>query len=418
MTILAFLLPALALSADIIHLRQGGRIEGRVLEDLGDSYRVETAAGTVTVKKEDIDRIEPKPWTPPPKKEPVRPKVTLDAVFRHPFLAFRIKMPKKWEQGKPVGGATASLYGPKDGLFSPRVDLWIEKTSMTLEDYVARHQKDLKEHKDYRDVKFTTLESFQCGRHKGFRFVAGFTEGIVPMQTAWCFVDAGERKFTVMFYCTEKLYQKYEAEIAAIFASLRVFDEPRLGESERARYTTAYNAGVDLMQKQKFEEAAAQFKKARDIVPGYPDIHNAIGLCYKNLRKWKEAAEAFGRAAELDPDEFAYQMNLCVILVQLGEYDRALKHADRCIELEPENEAGYANKGVILVAQEQFERARAVLVKACELNPESYIAHYYLGFCYEKLGDKKAAQREYKDVLKINPKHQGAREGLERLKDQ
>lgn len=416
MRLLVLLLPALPLAADIIYLKHGGKIEGKVLEDLGDSYKIESAAGTVTVKKEDIDKIEPKPWTPPPRKEPVTPKVRLDAVFRHPFLAFRMKMPKKWEQGKPVGGSTASIYGPKDGIFHPRVDLWIEKSSMSLEDYVARHQKDLKEHKDYQDVKFTELESFQCGKHQGFKFVARFREGIVPMQTAWSFVGAGERKFTLMFYCTEKLYQKYDAEISAIFASLRIFDEPKLGESERRKYTTAYNAAVDLMQKQKFEEAAAQFKKARDLVPGYPDIHNAIGLCYKNLRRWKEASEAFGKAAELDPDEFTYQMNLCVILVQLAEYDRALKHADRCIELEPDNEAGYANKGVILVAQEQFEKAKEVLVKACELNPESYIAHYFLGFCYEKLGNKKAAEREYKDTLKINPKHQGAKDGLERLK--
>jgi hypothetical protein len=62
--ILAVLLLAVPLvplaTADVVHLKNGGRIEGDV-EDLGDAYRVKLRSGAVTIKKADVAGIEAKP---------------------------------------------------------------------------------------------------------------------------------------------------------------------------------------------------------------------------------------------------------------------------------------------------------------------------------------------------------------------
>ncbi|MFQ5425261.1 MAG: HEAT repeat domain-containing protein [Phycisphaerae bacterium] len=50
--------------ADIFHLKSGNTIEGEVLNDLGDAYRVRVVIGVIDIRKEDIDRREPgkTPW--------------------------------------------------------------------------------------------------------------------------------------------------------------------------------------------------------------------------------------------------------------------------------------------------------------------------------------------------------------------
>jgi tetratricopeptide (TPR) repeat protein len=48
--------------------------------------------------------------------------------------------------------------------------------------------------------------------------------------------------------------------------------------------------------------------------------------------------------------------------------------------------------------------------------PESDEVLYEIGLTYQKKGDERSAQVEYNKVLKINPKHKGARSGLASLK--
>ena len=59
---------ALPAPADVVHLRNGGRVEGRVT-DRGETLEVETRAGRTTVEKSAVDRIEAKPWAPPSPEE-------------------------------------------------------------------------------------------------------------------------------------------------------------------------------------------------------------------------------------------------------------------------------------------------------------------------------------------------------------
>jgi len=49
---------------DIFHLRNGDRIDGEVLKEKKDSFRVRTVSGVVSIKKTNIERVEkaPSPW--------------------------------------------------------------------------------------------------------------------------------------------------------------------------------------------------------------------------------------------------------------------------------------------------------------------------------------------------------------------
>jgi hypothetical protein len=53
--------------ADIVHLNDGRALEGEIISETMDTVTLKTALGEITIKREDIERIEKELWTPPEK---------------------------------------------------------------------------------------------------------------------------------------------------------------------------------------------------------------------------------------------------------------------------------------------------------------------------------------------------------------
>jgi hypothetical protein len=56
--VLALLVGTQALRADILHLKDGRKIEGKILEEEGGNYVVKLKGGTMRVPKKDVSRVE------------------------------------------------------------------------------------------------------------------------------------------------------------------------------------------------------------------------------------------------------------------------------------------------------------------------------------------------------------------------
>ena len=54
-----------------------------------------------------------------------------------------------------------------------------------------------------------------------------------------------------------------------------------------------YRLGTDLMQRETFEDAIPEFKKALELEPLLVLAHYNIGQCYMALRRYVEAAAAY-----------------------------------------------------------------------------------------------------------------------------
>src|SRR5262245_8704496 len=135
-TILALLaLSSLALG-DVVHLKSGGKLEGKVT-DKGDKLEIETSTGKVTVGKDEVLRIEKKEFTPPKGDRPARTNAKLGPSYSHPFYAFKIYLPPKWQRGKEQGTSNVSFWGPKDVAYQPRIDLKIITAKKELADFVG-----------------------------------------------------------------------------------------------------------------------------------------------------------------------------------------------------------------------------------------------------------------------------------------
>jgi hypothetical protein len=53
--------------ADLVHLKDGRKLEGEIVSETKDTIRLKMALGEMSIKREEIKEIEKKPWTPPEK---------------------------------------------------------------------------------------------------------------------------------------------------------------------------------------------------------------------------------------------------------------------------------------------------------------------------------------------------------------
>jgi Tfp pilus assembly protein PilF len=347
-------------------------------------------------------------------QEPPKRRPKLDAAYAHPFYAFKIHLPPKWARGPNHGKAHLSFYGPRDGAFIPRIDMFVERDSTTLADLAAKYRNAFA--KAYPEATFDREEATAVRDREGYQFAVSFMDDPVEMKSLWTFTATDDRKYILSFNCSKALYDRHEPPVNAAMKSLRLFPEPASSTEEKQKFLDHYNKGYEYHRSGKTEAAITSFQEAAKLLPGFADIHGVLAMLYKLKGRFTDAEKSYRKSIELDPGDFDSQFSLGALLLQQNKADEALAFLTRAAELEPDREVAQTNLAVAWLAKDQPEKAKPCLEKAIALDPESVAAHYNFGMCLEKLSDPKGAERQYKDALQIDPAHKGAKEGLARLR--
>lgn len=403
--------PALA---DIVHLKSGKAIEGRVIEE-GFSYvRIETDKGEVEVDRDEIDRIERKPWTPPPKKGPApaptppspKPAVRLEVSYRDAINNYRINFPKGWERGTPPEGFLASFVGPRKDGVQPAILLRIDKSDLPLKDWMVRHAETEKiEPKEHQDLK---LANFSAKK---------FTADAGEARLLRIVVDDGAgRKFVATFSAPAGTFDALRAPVESAMLSLRVFPENPLTPERKAEYLELTRQVEQALAAKNTKEALKLLDKCKEYIPNYPDLYNAYATSYSYEHNWKKAADYMQQAVKLDPDCYEYRHHLSNFLLAISKSAEAEKHAVKATEIDPWSEGGWVNLGIVQLRRSQYPKAKAAFEKALEINPQSAPAYYNLGVLYEVQGQRAGAIDAYQKALEFEPSNATIKQALERVK--
>lgn len=412
-TLLAVLILAGFAHADVIHLKSGGKIEGRVTED-GDSIKVDTGHGTVTIKRIDIDRIEKKEFVAPEKPAFKRTPPRLRDSFAHPFYGFKIYLPAGWGAGPQKKQGEVSFYGQKEQLYTPRMDLNVKGSKLGVGDFVNQLKNAYL--KEYKDVLFQVEEATSLHGREGYQFVALFADGAIKMRSMWMIVGAEGFLYTLGFSCTDAWFDKFHSAVDAMMRSIRLFPLPKATIEQRKEFDQNYQNGYSLAKEGKQAEALKSFRKAAELIPEFPNIHGVIGQLCAKTGKVSDAEAAFRKALELDPEDYEFAFNLGVVLLTQQKFDGAIEALTKAAKADPSMEPALTNLGVAYLGKDLCAPAIEALEKAVVADPEAIPAHYNLGVAFEKLGKKKEAEREYNETLKLDADHRGAKDGLSRLK--
>jgi tetratricopeptide (TPR) repeat protein len=163
--------------------------------------------------------------------------------------------------------------------------------------------------------------------------------------------------------------------------------------------------GVDLANREKYEEALKAFDKALEINPQFAEVLINRGIALNNLARYEEALEDFEKAMEINPDFAEAWTGKGVALYYLGRYKEALEAFEKAIEINPQYANAWYNKGITLDKLKKYEEALKAFEKAIEINPQYADAWNNKGVTLGHLKRYEDALKAFEKAIKIDPKN-------------
>jgi tetratricopeptide (TPR) repeat protein len=183
-----------------------------------------------------------------------------------------------------------------------------------------------------------------------------------------------------------------------------------LGQTEWARidapateFYRVSDAALELLQKGRYDEAIAEFRRALDMDAADTTALNNLGAALTSAGQLEEAVSYLKKAIEIDPGNFKSHTNLGVALARAGRFDAAAAPLERAVQLNPEDARAQSAYGGVLVNQGRVEDAMRHLEKALEINPADADAHNNLGGILARTGKFDDAIPHFEKALSLEP---------------
>ena len=157
------------------------------------------------------------------------------------------------------------------------------------------------------------------------------------------------------------------------------------------------------------------FQKAIDVDQDFFDAHLQLGLLYLEKEN-KLALDYLNNALNIDPLNPEVNYYIGMYYQSTGEYEKAIQQYSLILDLNPGYFYATYNIGYVnLVYLKDYESAIDYFNQTIELEPNYTDAYFNRGFSYELKDDLVNARLDYKKSLELDPNHQKAIEGLNRL---
>lgn len=128
------------------------------------------------------------------------------------------------------------------------------------------------------------------------------------------------------------------------------------------------------------------------------ESHTSLGHLRLHQFDWSSAERHFTRAIELNPAYDTAHYYYANLLVVLGRIDEAIAEANQVLALDPISPNARQNLLFILYLARRYDQAIDEASEAIELDPAYTELYYFLGRCYERLGQHGQALRAFHKV--------------------
>jgi len=154
-----------------------------------------------------------------------------------------------------------------------------------------------------------------------------------------------------------------------------------------------------LELQQKWDEAAAEYRKILDINPFLPGAHARLGRALLSKPQptpeaVAQAKKAFEQELEIDPRNASAEYVLGELAKNENDLPTAIRHFSKATKLDTEFSEAYLGLGSALNASKQFAEAIPPLETYVKMAPDSPTGHYQLAMAYAGAGRKDDANRE------------------------
>lgn len=107
---------------------------------------------------------------------------------------------------------------------------------------------------------------------------------------------------------------------------------------------------------------------------------------------------------------------LAVLSMRKGDTQEAIERLERTKQIAPFDKGLAFQLGRIYYQDNQLAQAKGEFERAIAIDPNYSDARYFLGLCYDNLGDKDAALEQFERIAELNPDNEEVRKIIENLK--
>ncbi len=163
-----------------------------------------------------------------------------------------------------------------------------------------------------------------------------------------------------------------------------------------------------------FDSAVEHMQRAIELGLVRPDSYEYLALAYDGLGMHRQSIENYQKAIAAQPGDLLYAE-------LAGVHHRSEQYADAeryyRLALESSEDPHLMQRirrqlGLVLLEQEQFDQAGQQFRTILEESPGSADAHYYLGQTYLQRGDRERARFEWREAIRLDPRHEAALRAL------
>ena len=186
--------------------------------------------------------------------------------------------------------------------------------------------------------------------------------------------------------------------------------------------------GDDLIQQERYNESLECYENAIGYDPYHAMTWNKLGLARMAISDYEGAVRAFNRSISLDLLYSAAWNNRGDAYFSMGEYEAAIESYDGALTINSNDLYALVHKGINLQHSGHSAQAMAVYEEVIRIaerearkrpNDANFDPSLWTnkGDALFQLGRYDEAQESYETALGINPKFQGAVEGMQRIGD-
>jgi len=177
-----------------------------------------------------------------------------------------------------------------------------------------------------------------------------------------------------------------------------------------------YIRGMIFKKRGKYPEAFQDFRIATMISPGDSDMRYGLGLMYATLGNYKKAIREYETVLKTTTNRPEIFLSCAQAYLEDEQYQKAFAQCRKSFLLKPRNTTEIIKIAEGFVEKKQHAKAFEIYTMILRRNPGAANIYYYIGCCFQDLGEEAKAREAFLRGLKIDPTSPLIKKALEEMK--
>jgi len=183
-----------------------------------------------------------------------------------------------------------------------------------------------------------------------------------------------------------------------------------------------HNLGVLYLKLGKLDDATREVQTVLNLSPDLVEAHLLLGMILGKKNRYDEAIHEFLVAEKLsargsDVHHADFHLEFANLYYRKGRFDDALKELQIALHLKPDFAEAHRNLAVVLIKKNRFNDALRELQTAIKLKPNFADARNDLGYVYTLQGKREDALLEFQHAVRLAPENLEFARNLQKAKD-